>query len=58
MIFSSTLIHNRKLFKKFQSLKPPPLSSPAVAGEEEGGGLNRLNDSNASNLYMTSLSVV
>jgi hypothetical protein len=30
-----------KTFKPFQLFPPPPLSSPADAGEDEGGGLNR-----------------
>ena len=32
-----------QLFQTFQSSQPPPLSSPAVAGEDEGGGLNGSN---------------
>jgi hypothetical protein len=27
-----------KTFKPFKQFKPPPLSSPAIAGEERGGG--------------------
>jgi hypothetical protein len=29
------------MFKMFKSFKPPPLSSPRTAGEDEGGGLSR-----------------
>jgi hypothetical protein len=39
-----------KTFKMFKMFKPLPRSSPADAGEEEGGGLNDwnfLNDLNA-----------
>jgi hypothetical protein len=32
-----------KMFKMFKMFKPLPRSSPADAGEEEGGGLNDLN---------------
>jgi hypothetical protein len=38
-----------QLFQTFQSLQPPPLSSPATAGEDEGGGLNGLNCLNVLN---------
>jgi len=29
------------MFKLFKPFKPPPLSSPADAGKDEGGGLRR-----------------
>ena len=37
-----------KPFKQLESFKPSPLVLPRVAGEDEGGGLNVLNDWNGS----------
>jgi len=37
--FDITAWYSFKTFQSFQPFKPPPLSSPAFAGEERGGGM-------------------
>jgi hypothetical protein len=36
-------------FNRYARFKPPPLSSPRDAGEDEGGGLSGLNNLNFLN---------
>jgi hypothetical protein len=40
-----------KTFKPFDLFHPPPLSSPADAGEDEGGGLNEAQRLNGLNVW-------
>src|SRR5688572_7748056 len=47
-----SFLHAFQSFKWFQSFQPPPLS-PRVAGEDEGGGLNRWNGWNLWNGFVS-----